>query len=156
MSRVLLTSMCSAIQPSSRAMFDAIRSAKHFLPSSEFPPYPLPYDFTLRSSGKCASNTFSGLHGQWFTTFSVQFTTQRNFQEIQLQFRTLLYFCITLWSVTECYTFRFWNEKLTGHINLAFITNKKYVTKKLLNKCHGPLSPWCMEAVRKESESLRR
>ena len=30
--------MCSAIQPSSRAMTEAIRSAKHFLPSSAFPP----------------------------------------------------------------------------------------------------------------------
>ena len=32
------TSMCSASQPSSRAMTDAIRSAKHFLPSSALPP----------------------------------------------------------------------------------------------------------------------
>src|SRR5256714_8590756 len=32
------TSMCSAIQPSSRAMFDAMRSAKHFLPSKALPP----------------------------------------------------------------------------------------------------------------------
>ena len=31
-------SMCSAIQPSSRAMFEAMRSAKHFLPSSALPP----------------------------------------------------------------------------------------------------------------------
>ena len=31
-------SMCSAIQPSSRAITDAIRSAKHFLPSSALPP----------------------------------------------------------------------------------------------------------------------
>src|SRR5579883_1148572 len=31
-------SMCSAIQPSSRAMVEAIRNAKHFLPSSAFPP----------------------------------------------------------------------------------------------------------------------
>ena len=31
-------SMCSAIQPSSRAMFDAIRRAKHFFPSSALPP----------------------------------------------------------------------------------------------------------------------
>ena len=30
--------MCSASQPSSRAMFDAIRSAKHFLPSNALPP----------------------------------------------------------------------------------------------------------------------
>ena len=34
----LRMSMCSAIQPSSRAMTDAIRSAKHFLPSSALPP----------------------------------------------------------------------------------------------------------------------
>ena len=31
-------SMCSAIQPSSRAITDAMRSAKHFLPSSALPP----------------------------------------------------------------------------------------------------------------------
>ncbi len=30
--------MCSAIQPSSRAMLEAIRRAKHFLPSRAFPP----------------------------------------------------------------------------------------------------------------------
>src|SRR5262249_29062270 len=35
-------SMCSAIQPSSRAMFEAIRSAKHFFPKSALPPYPEP------------------------------------------------------------------------------------------------------------------
>jgi hypothetical protein len=29
--------MCSAIQPSSRAMFEAIRSAKHFFPRSALP-----------------------------------------------------------------------------------------------------------------------
>ena len=34
----LRMSMCSAIQPSSRAMTEAIRSAKHFLPSSALPP----------------------------------------------------------------------------------------------------------------------
>jgi hypothetical protein len=38
----LRISMCSAIQPSSRAITDAIRSAKHFLPSSALPPYPEP------------------------------------------------------------------------------------------------------------------
>src|ERR1700757_3984873 len=37
-------SMCSAIQPSSRAMIDAIRNAKHFLPSRALPPYPEPKD----------------------------------------------------------------------------------------------------------------
>ena len=31
-------SMCSAIQPSSFASLDAMRSAKHFLPRSAFPP----------------------------------------------------------------------------------------------------------------------
>ena len=34
----LRISMCSAIQPSSRAIADAIRSARHFLPSSALPP----------------------------------------------------------------------------------------------------------------------
>ena len=34
----LRISMCSAIQPSSRAITEAIRSAKHFLPSSALPP----------------------------------------------------------------------------------------------------------------------
>jgi hypothetical protein len=31
-------SMCSAIQPSSRAIAEAIRSAKHFFPSRALPP----------------------------------------------------------------------------------------------------------------------
>src|SRR6185437_3729782 len=56
-------SMCSAIQPSSRAMFDAMRSAKHFLPSSAFPPYPEPNDQISRLSGKCTMY-FSLLQGQ--------------------------------------------------------------------------------------------
>ena len=34
----LRMSMCSAIQPSSRAITEAMRSAKHFLPSSALPP----------------------------------------------------------------------------------------------------------------------
>ena len=34
----LRISMCSAIQPSSRAITEAIRSAKHFFPSSALPP----------------------------------------------------------------------------------------------------------------------
>jgi hypothetical protein len=34
----LRINMCSASQPSSRAMTDAMRSARHFLPSSAFPP----------------------------------------------------------------------------------------------------------------------
>ena len=38
----LRISMCSASQPSSRAIAEAIRSAKHFLPSSALPPYPEP------------------------------------------------------------------------------------------------------------------
>nr|WP_261361876.1 hypothetical protein [Frigoriglobus tundricola] len=55
--------MCSAIHPSSRAMFEAIRRAKHFLPSRAFPPYPDPYDQIWRVSGKWTTY-FSGLHGQ--------------------------------------------------------------------------------------------
>ena len=38
----LRISMCSAIQPSSRAITEAMRSAKHFFPSSALPPYPEP------------------------------------------------------------------------------------------------------------------
>src|SRR5579862_4708514 len=37
-------SMCSASHPSSRAMLDAMRRAKHFFPNSALPPYPDPYD----------------------------------------------------------------------------------------------------------------
>ena len=34
----LMISMCSASQPSSRAITEAMRSARHFLPSSALPP----------------------------------------------------------------------------------------------------------------------
>ena len=50
-------SMCSANQPtppanaSCRPMFDAIRNAKHFLPSRALPPYPDPNDQISRVSG---------------------------------------------------------------------------------------------------------
>jgi hypothetical protein len=56
-------SMCSASQPSSRAMFEAMRRAKHFLPSRALPPYPEPYDQISRDSGKWTMY-FSELHGQ--------------------------------------------------------------------------------------------
>ena len=59
----LRTSMCSASQPSSRAMTEAMRSAKHFLPSRALPPYPEPYDQISRVSGKCTMYLVS-LHGQ--------------------------------------------------------------------------------------------
>ena len=35
-------SMCSASQPWSRPIVEAMRSARHFLPSSALPPYPEP------------------------------------------------------------------------------------------------------------------
>ncbi len=35
-------SMCSAIQPSRRAIAEAMRRARHFLPSRALPPYPDP------------------------------------------------------------------------------------------------------------------
>src|SRR5688572_9037236 len=57
-------SMCSASQPSSRAIADAMRNAKHFLPSSALPPYPLPNDQMERSSGKCTMYFSVALHGQ--------------------------------------------------------------------------------------------
>src|SRR5881227_4433150 len=56
-------SMCSASQPSSRAMTNAIRRAKHFLPSKALPPYPDPYDQISRVSGKWTMYLLSGLHG---------------------------------------------------------------------------------------------
>src|SRR6188508_1624304 len=59
----LRISMCSASQPSSRAITEAMRNAKHFLPSSALPPYPEPYDQISRVSGKCTIHFSSGLHG---------------------------------------------------------------------------------------------
>src|SRR5205823_9997710 len=59
----LRISMCSASQPSSRAITDAMRSAKHFLPSSALPPYPDPKDQISRVSGKCTMYLLSALHG---------------------------------------------------------------------------------------------
>ena len=55
-------SMCSASQPSSCAIAEAIRRAKHFFPSRALPPYPEPNDQISRASGKCAMY-FSSLHG---------------------------------------------------------------------------------------------
>ena len=55
--------MCSASQPSSRAITEAMRSAKHFLPSSALPPYPEPYDQISRVSGKCTIHFSSVLQG---------------------------------------------------------------------------------------------
>src|SRR5215510_4503415 len=57
-------SMCSASHPSSRAITEAIRSAKHFLPSNALPPYPEPYDQISRVSGKCTMYLLSASHGQ--------------------------------------------------------------------------------------------
>src|SRR3954470_3272157 len=56
-------SMCSASQPSSRAIAEAIRSAKHFLPSRALPPYPEPNDQISRVSGKWTMYLLSALHG---------------------------------------------------------------------------------------------
>ena len=46
-----LTNMCSANQPSLSAIVEPIRRAKHFFPSSELPPYPLPYETISFFSG---------------------------------------------------------------------------------------------------------
>src|SRR4029077_6241236 len=59
----LRISMCSASHPSSRAITEAMRSAKHFLPSSALPPYPEPNDQISRVSGKWTMYLLSGLHG---------------------------------------------------------------------------------------------
>src|SRR4051812_13452527 len=59
----LRISMCSASQPSSRAITEAIRRAKHFLPSRALPPYPEPYDQISRVSGKWTMYLLSESHG---------------------------------------------------------------------------------------------
>src|SRR5712691_10206825 len=59
----LTISMCSDIQPSSRAIVDAMRRAKHFLPRRALPPYPEPNDQISRVSGKCTMYLFSASHG---------------------------------------------------------------------------------------------
>ncbi len=59
----LRISMCSASQPSSRAITEAIRSAKHFLPSRALPPYPEPYDQISRDSGKWTMYLLSASQG---------------------------------------------------------------------------------------------
>ena len=52
--------MCSASQPWSRAIVDAMRSAKHFLPRSALPPYPEPTLQIVRSAGKWTMKRRSG------------------------------------------------------------------------------------------------
>src|SRR4051794_21435301 len=59
----LRINMCSASQPESRAITDAMRRAKHFLPSKALPPYPDPYDQISRVSGKWTMYLLSGLQG---------------------------------------------------------------------------------------------
>ena len=57
--------MCSAIQPSRRATAEAMRRARHFLPSRALPPYPDPYDQIVFSCGKWLMYFCSiGAHGQ--------------------------------------------------------------------------------------------
>ena len=59
--------MCSAIQPSFLPRYEAMRSAKHFLPSSTFPPYAEFTEIIEFSSGKCRIYLFSAstLHFAW-------------------------------------------------------------------------------------------
>lgn len=71
-----LTSMCSASQPSSLARREAMRSAKHFFPSREFPPYPLPNETICLRSGIWAMSVWSGLQGQLFTKGSERQSSQ--------------------------------------------------------------------------------
>lgn len=60
-------SMCSASHPSSLASRLAILRAKHFFPSSEFPPYPLPKEMISLRSGRWAMSVSSGLQAQLLT-----------------------------------------------------------------------------------------
>src|SRR5690349_14918168 len=57
-------SICSASHPCSRPMAEAMRSARHFFPSSALPPYPLPNDQIAFYSGKCTMYFCSALQGQ--------------------------------------------------------------------------------------------
>src|SRR5262249_9293339 len=57
-------SRCSASQPCARPMLEAMRSARHFLPSSAFPPYPLPKDQMAFSSVNWTMYLCCWLHGQ--------------------------------------------------------------------------------------------
>lgn len=41
-SKIIFTNMCSASHPSLLANIEPILKAKHFFPSRELPPYPLP------------------------------------------------------------------------------------------------------------------
>src|ERR1700722_13524626 len=59
----LRINMCSASHPASRAITDAMRRAKHFLPRRALPPYPDPYDQISRVSGKWTMYLLSPLHG---------------------------------------------------------------------------------------------
>src|SRR5688572_16856730 len=45
-------------------MTEAIRNARHFLPSNALPPYPEPKDQISRVSGKCTIHLSLSLHGQ--------------------------------------------------------------------------------------------
>lgn len=74
-----LTSICSANQPSSLAIREAMRRAKHFFPKREFPPYPLPKETISRLSGTWAMSVFSGLQGHEFTRGAVQKTLRDRF-----------------------------------------------------------------------------
>ncbi len=58
----LTMSMCSASQPSSRAIVEAMRRANAFLASTALPPYAEPNDQISRVSGKCEMY-FVSLHG---------------------------------------------------------------------------------------------
>ncbi len=52
--------MCSASQPSLWPCQEAMRKARHFLPSNALPPYPEPTDQMVLSSGKWQMKRRSG------------------------------------------------------------------------------------------------
>src|SRR3990167_5567026 len=59
-----MINICSANHPSSLAITEAILNAKLFFPRRAFPPYPLPNDQILFSSGKWTMYLCAELHGQ--------------------------------------------------------------------------------------------
>ena len=59
-----IINICSASQPSFLAKVDPKRSAKHFLPKRELPPYPEPKLMISLLCGLWDIRVFGGLHGQ--------------------------------------------------------------------------------------------
>lgn len=129
-----LTSMCSASQPSSLAIRDAIRRAKHFFPSREFPPYPLPNDTMLLWSGMWAISVRSGLQGQLFTSGSErEVGGEKEFLfnfSLLLLFIYLIFYCIVLLMLWQCKDLFHHANKGIWILNLILKSERKKKSEK--------------------------